>query len=144
MSKGTSQERQPFDVAWRTIDGLKVRYATSGKGERKSCSSALGPRAFFAFAPVWEGLTKHLEVLALDLPGFGRSEGARRSIRAAEDGGVHREGDLRRLALRLSMALDWTLEHPRCFSHHWHDHRYFVALSWVPAPRHTHSSLREF
>ena len=32
------------------------------------------PESIFAFAPVWDGLTKHFEVLAIDLPGFGRSE----------------------------------------------------------------------
>src|SRR5271169_6014984 len=74
MSKGSSQARQPFDVAWRTIDGLKVRYATSGKGSEKVVLFSPWPESIFAFAPVWEGLTSHFEVLALDLPGFGRSE----------------------------------------------------------------------
>jgi pimeloyl-ACP methyl ester carboxylesterase len=74
MSKGTHQERQPFDVAWRTIDGLKVRYATGGKGGEKVVFFSPWPESIFAFAPVWEGLTKRFEVLALDLPGFGRSE----------------------------------------------------------------------
>ena len=32
------------------------------------------PESIFAFAPVWGGLTKQFEVLAIDLPGFGRSE----------------------------------------------------------------------
>src|SRR5438094_5448140 len=35
VSKEILQERQPFDVAWRTIDGLKIRYATDGKGDEK-------------------------------------------------------------------------------------------------------------
>jgi pimeloyl-ACP methyl ester carboxylesterase len=74
MSKGTSQERQPFDVAWRTIDGLKVRYATGGKGDERVVLFSPWPESIFAFAPVWEGLAKRFEVLALDLPGFGRSE----------------------------------------------------------------------
>ena len=26
---------QPFNVAWRTIDGLNIRYATGGKGGEK-------------------------------------------------------------------------------------------------------------
>src|SRR5689334_11306357 len=29
VSKEILQERQPFDVAWRTIDGLHIRYATA-------------------------------------------------------------------------------------------------------------------
>jgi len=32
------------------------------------------PESIFAFAPVWAGLTKRFEVLAIDLPGFGQSE----------------------------------------------------------------------
>ena len=35
VSNDILQERQPFDVAWRTIDGLKIRYATDGKGDEK-------------------------------------------------------------------------------------------------------------
>jgi pimeloyl-ACP methyl ester carboxylesterase len=74
MSKGTNQERRPFDVASRTIDGLKVRYATGGKGGERLVFFSPWPESIFAFAPVWEGLTKRFEVLALDLPGFGGSE----------------------------------------------------------------------
>ncbi len=70
----TAMLREPFDVAWRTIDGLKVRYATNGKGSEKVVLLSPWPESIFAFAPVWEGLTKQFEVLAIDLPGFGRSE----------------------------------------------------------------------
>src|SRR5258706_7683463 len=69
-----SFEQPPFDVAWRTIDGLKVRYATDGKGAEKVVLFSRWPESIFAFAPVWGGLTKQFEVLAIDLPGFGRSE----------------------------------------------------------------------
>src|SRR5580700_8448013 len=68
------QEQQPFDVAWRTIDGLKIRYATSGRGDEKVVLFSPWPESIFAFAPVWAGLTKPFEVLAIDLPGFGQSE----------------------------------------------------------------------
>ena len=64
----------PFDVAWRTIDGLKVRYATGGKSGEKIVLFSPWPESILAFAPVWDGLTKQFEVLAIDLPGFGRSE----------------------------------------------------------------------
>ena len=63
-----------FDVAWRTIDGLKVRYATGGKSQEKVVLFSPWPESIFAFAPVWDGLTKQFEVLAIDLPGFGRSD----------------------------------------------------------------------
>ena len=74
VSKDILQERQPFDVAWRTIDGLKIRYATDGKGDEKIVLFSPWPESIFAFAPVWSGLTKQFEVFAFDLPGFGRSE----------------------------------------------------------------------
>ena len=67
-------DSKPFEVAWRTIDGLKVRYATGGKGSEKVVLFSPWPESIFAFAPVWDGLTKQFEVLAIDLPGFGGSE----------------------------------------------------------------------
>src|SRR5258705_5430772 len=63
-----------FDPAWRTIDGLNVRYARGGKGGERVVLLSPWPESFLAFAPVWDGLTKQFEVLAIDLPGFGRSE----------------------------------------------------------------------
>jgi pimeloyl-ACP methyl ester carboxylesterase len=75
MSKEVIQEQVPFDVLWRTIDGLKVRYATNGRGGEKVVLFSPWPESIFAFAPVWAGLTKTFEVVAIDLPGFGRSEG---------------------------------------------------------------------
>ena len=35
MKSGITQEPPPFDVAWRTIDRLAIRYATSGSGGEK-------------------------------------------------------------------------------------------------------------
>jgi len=73
-SSGVVQEQRPFEVAWRTIDGLNVRYAMGGKSGEKLVLFSPWPESIFAFAPVWDGLTKEFEVLAIDLPGFGRSE----------------------------------------------------------------------
>jgi pimeloyl-ACP methyl ester carboxylesterase len=72
--KSIAQDKRPFDIAWRTIDGLRVRYAKSGKGGEKIVLFSPWPESIFAFAPVWDGLTKQFDVLAIDLPGFGRSE----------------------------------------------------------------------
>jgi pimeloyl-ACP methyl ester carboxylesterase len=74
MATEVTREQKPFDVAWRTIDGLKVRYATGGSGGERLLLLSPWPESIFAFAPVWAGLTKQFEVLALDLPGFGQSE----------------------------------------------------------------------
>jgi len=74
VTKEILQERQPFDVAWRTIDGLKIRYATDGKGDEKIVLFSPWPESILAFTPVWRGLTAQFEVLAIDLPGFGQSQ----------------------------------------------------------------------
>jgi len=55
------QEQQPFDVAWRTIDGLQIRYATNGRGDERILLFSPWPESIFAFAPVWGGLTKQFE-----------------------------------------------------------------------------------
>jgi pimeloyl-ACP methyl ester carboxylesterase len=74
MSTGSAQERPPFDVAWQTIDGVKIRYARSGTGSERVVLFSPWPESIFAFAPVWAGLTRQFQVLAIDLPGFGQSE----------------------------------------------------------------------
>src|SRR5258705_9965244 len=74
VSSGIVQEEQPFAVAWRTVDGLRIRHATNGRGGEKIVFFSPWWERIFAFAPVWGGLTKQFEVLAIDLPGFGRSE----------------------------------------------------------------------
>jgi pimeloyl-ACP methyl ester carboxylesterase len=75
VNEQTVQEQGPFDVAWQNIDGLSVRYAKGGSGGERIVLFSPWPESIFAFAPVWAGLTKQFEVLAIDLPGFGRSEG---------------------------------------------------------------------
>jgi len=48
VSKDILQERQPFDVAWRTIDGLKIRYATDfGRSEARD--DLFAPQTMGAF-----------------------------------------------------------------------------------------------
>jgi pimeloyl-ACP methyl ester carboxylesterase len=65
----------PFDVAWRTIDGLKIRYARSGAGGETIVLFSPWPESLFAFVPIWAGLSRQFQILAIDLPGFGGSEG---------------------------------------------------------------------
>ena len=61
---------------YRTIDGVKVRYADGGKkdGPVVLLLSPL-PHSIVCFSPIWEKLGQHFRMVALDLPGFGRSEG---------------------------------------------------------------------
>jgi pimeloyl-ACP methyl ester carboxylesterase len=74
VTREIAHNQRPFEVAWRTIDGLKVRYATSGTGTEKVVLLSPWPESIFAFSAIWGGLTKRVEVLAMDLPGFGGSE----------------------------------------------------------------------
>lgn len=59
-----------------TIDGVKVRYAEGGKkdGAVVLLLNPL-PHSIICFNPIWEKLGKHFRLVALDLPGFGQSEG---------------------------------------------------------------------
>ena len=75
MSEVIVDEQPPFDVAWRTIDGLRVRYAMGGTGGESVMLLSPWPESIFAFVQVWVGLAKRFDVLAIDLPGFGQSEG---------------------------------------------------------------------
>jgi pimeloyl-ACP methyl ester carboxylesterase len=74
MSKALGNDRPPFDVAWQTIDGLRVRYARGGSGDERVMLLSPWPESIYAFASEWPGLAKQFELLAIDLPGFGRSE----------------------------------------------------------------------
>jgi pimeloyl-ACP methyl ester carboxylesterase len=59
-----------------TVDGLSIRYATAGRTARDTvllCSP--WPESLFAFAPIWDTLSRDFSLIAFDLPGFGQSEG---------------------------------------------------------------------
>ncbi len=66
----------PMPLHYRTIAGVKVRYAHA---PRKDCPTVLLmnplPQSIIAFAPLWNGLASHFNLYAYDLPGFGGSEG---------------------------------------------------------------------
>jgi pimeloyl-ACP methyl ester carboxylesterase len=65
-------------VGFRIVDGLQIRFADSGEsegnaGERVMLTSPW-PESLFAFGRVWLRLSATARVVAVDLPGFGRSE----------------------------------------------------------------------
>ena len=59
---------------FKTIDGLKIRFATNGKpsGVPILLLSPL-PESILAFLPTWEMFSALGPVVAVDLPGFGLS-----------------------------------------------------------------------
>ena len=64
-----------IEPQFRTIDGLRIRYAESeGPAERTILLTSPWPESVYAFAPVWATLAEHARLFAIDLPGFGASE----------------------------------------------------------------------
>ena len=69
-------ERFPVDLNTTRIDGLSIRYA---RAPREDAETLLllspWPESLMAFLPTWASFTERYDVLALDLPGFGKSDG---------------------------------------------------------------------
>lgn len=64
-----------IEPRFRTIDGLRIRYADSGgAGEPTVLLTSPWPESIFAFTRMWGTLAEHARLLAVDLPGFGASE----------------------------------------------------------------------
>jgi pimeloyl-ACP methyl ester carboxylesterase len=64
-----------IEPRFRTIDGVKIRYADSG-GSREPVVllTSPWPESLYAFAAMWATLAEHARLFAVDLPGFGGSE----------------------------------------------------------------------
>ena len=62
---------------FRTVAGVRVRYAeTESPGQRTLLLlTSPGPESIYAFAGMWSPLAGHARLFAVDLPGFGASEG---------------------------------------------------------------------
>jgi pimeloyl-ACP methyl ester carboxylesterase len=71
----TPQTTTSIEPRFRTVDGLRIRYADSGgRREPTVLLTSPWPESIYAFAPMWATLTRHARLFAVDLPGFGRSE----------------------------------------------------------------------
>jgi pimeloyl-ACP methyl ester carboxylesterase len=61
---------------YRTIAGTKVRIAQGGKQDGPVVLLLCPlPQSILCYDPIWRRLEKHCRLVALDLPGFGRSDG---------------------------------------------------------------------
>ena len=59
-----------------TVDGLRIRYADSGPADGPAILlTSPWPESLYAFRRVWPALTQTGRVVAVDLPGFGHSQG---------------------------------------------------------------------
>jgi pimeloyl-ACP methyl ester carboxylesterase len=72
MSTTSSEAMQ---VRFRTVDGITIRYAESdGRQDNHMLLTNPWPESLYAFLPIWQMLSEHSHLLAIDLPGFGQSE----------------------------------------------------------------------
>ncbi len=62
-------------VGYRTVDALQIRYADSdGSASQQLVLTSPWPESLHAFDRMWPRLSGIARLLAIDLPGFGRSE----------------------------------------------------------------------
>src|SRR6266516_5022411 len=59
---------------FRTIDGLSTRFAESEIRDDHALLLSPWPESIYAFEPTWSRLAEHAHLVAMDLPGFGRSD----------------------------------------------------------------------
>jgi pimeloyl-ACP methyl ester carboxylesterase len=64
----------PLETRYRTIGGLAIRYAESEERGDHALLLSPWPESLLAFAPTWNRLSEHTHLVAVDLPGFGRSQ----------------------------------------------------------------------
>jgi pimeloyl-ACP methyl ester carboxylesterase len=64
-----------FEMRFRVIDGLTVRFAVSeDHGDHDALLLSPWPESMLAFEPTWWLLAEHARLVAIDLPGFGHSQ----------------------------------------------------------------------
>jgi pimeloyl-ACP methyl ester carboxylesterase len=64
-----------FEMQFRVIDGLTVRFAVSeDHGDHDALLLSPWPESLLAFEPMWWQLAEHTHLVAIDLPGFGHSQ----------------------------------------------------------------------
>jgi pimeloyl-ACP methyl ester carboxylesterase len=63
-----------IETRFRTIDGLCIRFAESEDRDDQALLLSPWPESVLAFEPTWTRLSEHTHLVAIDLPGFGRSQ----------------------------------------------------------------------
>jgi pimeloyl-ACP methyl ester carboxylesterase len=63
-----------LQTQFRTVDGLSIRFAESEDRDDYALLLSPWPESLYAFEPIWSRLAEHTHLVAIDLPGFGRSE----------------------------------------------------------------------
>jgi pimeloyl-ACP methyl ester carboxylesterase len=65
----------PIKPQIRKIDSLSIRYAESEPRDVSAILLSPWPESLFTFEQMWSRLAEHAHLVAIDLPGFGHSEG---------------------------------------------------------------------
>ncbi len=66
----------PFDTSRIQVDGLQIRYtAAPNPGQETVVLFSPWPESLYAWWPMWKILAGEFSLVAIDLPGFGQSEG---------------------------------------------------------------------
>ena len=60
---------------FRLIDGLSIRFVESEQRSADALLLSPWPESILAYEPIWSRLAEKAHLVAIDLPGFGRSEG---------------------------------------------------------------------
>ncbi|MGO9784158.1 MAG: alpha/beta fold hydrolase [Streptosporangiaceae bacterium] len=63
-----------FEMQFRVIDGLTIRFARSEDRSDQALLLSPWPESLLAFEPTWSLLAEHTQLVAIDLPGFGHSQ----------------------------------------------------------------------
>ncbi|MFI7108029.1 alpha/beta fold hydrolase [Nonomuraea sp. NPDC050227] len=66
---------KPIKTKTVTVDGLTVRYAESEPRDTHALLLSPWPESVYAFEPTWTDLAADTHLVAVDLPGFGQSQG---------------------------------------------------------------------
>ena len=64
----------PFEMRFRLIGGLTVRFAAGEDHGADALLLSPWPESLLAYEPMWWGLARHARLVAVDLPGFGHSQ----------------------------------------------------------------------
>ena len=65
-----------FEPQFVTHDGLEIRYASSPKPSAEAVLLlSPWPESIYAYVPIWPDLASEFSLVAVDLPGFGQSQG---------------------------------------------------------------------
>ena len=64
-----------MQIRFRTVNGITIQYAENdGRQDNHVLLTNPWPESLYAFLPIWQTLSQHSHLLAIDLPGFGQSE----------------------------------------------------------------------